>query len=1063
MANAGMIRSLARQVPAIGILSQPPVGAVDPVNVARDLRMAPPSRITLVALCFAAVASALCPVHAQVALPAGPLRLSERRVNGEETVVVQNAFYEVILRPESGATISSLQFGAANKTQLTAWSIGTRSGLLQETHTADSPFQFVQKDVRADRILLAFEGSREPLSVRKVFEFYRDDPSIKVTMVFENRSPFPLGGAAAPRVSNAMLPARGKATRREYYCLDRGRGAEALTSATVLRELNPLRENDSVLNWIAVTEPVTRKGLGIVFLDSATRHPAAQRNRNGVILTQWQYEPVPAYSSMRTELLLVPLQAFAAISALNADFAADTVTVLGAENGLTISLRLMALRSDMKDMSVVTRVYAADGAEMQPSDTLLFDRIAAYTIESGEVAVLRQGHPPAWLRHEFYLEGKKIGQFVVPVSPEARPPLALGSQVPPASVSPLADLPPEWPDDDAKVANAARDYGFLVRLVQGQSLGPDASPLHIALASAEKETLFFGIRALEPIERLRASISAGAEPPAHGGRPIAPTAAYLWRVEAGEDGSACLVPFEEGEVEPDSTVWVAVTFDAAELMPGRHAARLFVEGGRKPWELPIVLQVSRHRLKPSAGFALWFVDTEPAAGEMEAAVLLKLVSYAASALSLPLSSTAPAESLVGAERRAEAFRLDMLGFYAPGGGADSAERMAAGGALGATFLPLPKPGWLLWAGTDDLGSVGRLRELGFEPAVVFPRLPGLGKATQGGLQEAPKHWLVEAGCATGEVPALLNGGHIRSEDSVWLYLDLRRRDWPGATLEVRSAFWAAAWQGLAGAAIRCPRPLKPVDRQSVLWHILRDAREEAVLVAEALQEGQTLRKANLAGDSLNLKRTAALEDLRRLVGRQEDCLMQIETARVPFRDVLRASGGRSAAGSPISSFQAAKGHALRFLESAEELLPKMTRWDNLYWDSTPLLEEGHVRWAIVATSTGAPVKAASMLQRSIERRTGRTVPILTEFPKMQTEAAIEPPRLIWVIADGENQVALPQPVQEATVAAGTGRLRVVHMATGTTAVIMASQTDMQALERTFLAESTLYRPATAVK
>ena len=82
---------------------------------------------------------------------------------------------------------------------------------------------------------------------------------------------------------------------------------------------------------------------------------------------------------------------------------------------------------------------------------------------------------------------------------------------------------------------------------------------------------------------------------------------------------------------------------------------------------------------------------------------------------------------------------------------------------------------------------------------------------------------------------------------------------------------------------------------------------------------------------------------------------------------------------------------------------------------------------------------------------------------MQTEAAIEPPGLIWVIADGENQAALPQPVREATVAAGTGRLRVVRMATGTTVVIMRAQTDMQALERTFLAKSTFYRPATAVK
>ena len=1021
--------------------------------------MLPVCRATLAALCFAAAALTLAAPRPQPPSPASTLRLSERDIDGEQALVVENAFYQLTLRPGSGATISSLLFGLGHKRQLTAWNPRTYAGLLQETHTADLPFMLADRQTHPDRIVLAFEGGEAPLVVRKVFEFRRGDPCVKVTLLFENRSAFMLGGAAAPCISNVMLPADGKATGREYYCLDRGHGAEAITPATVLAELNPLSDNDGALNWLAVTEAVTRTGLGVAFQDDAARHPSAQKNCDGTIMMQWRYGPIPAYSSMRTELLLVPLQGFAAVSALNGAFIADTVTARGMQNGLVISMHLMPLRSDMADVSITTRAYRADGTEMQPFETLLFERVTAYRRDTGKVVLPRQTEALAWLQHELYEEGKKVGQFAVPLSPEARPLPAFKSELPSAEVEPLTDRPIEPADDYPRTVVAARRYGFLVRRLQGGLVDPEAGPLNIALAADEKETLFFRITAPAGAERLRASIAAGAESTLA----IAPTAAYLWSVRQGTDGSAHMTPFEECKLEPNAAVWVAVTFDAAELTPGRHAARLFIEAGKRPFELPIVVDVFAHRLKPPAGFALWFVDTDSAPEGIEPAVLLKLGSHTVSALSLRLSSNASAESLVLAARRAEACRLDMLGFHAPGGGADTAERTADGGVPGAAFLPAPRLGWLLWSGSDDLKGVGRLRALGFEPAVVFPRLPGPADSRQAEPQNAPRQWLVDAGCAPGAVPALVQHGRIRPEDSVWLYLDLWESDWLEAAAQVRSAFWAAAWQGLAGAAVRCPQPPASVDSQSVLWHVLRDAREEAALAAEALQEGNALLKAHLEGSHLDLKRAGALEDLRTLLGREDDCLVRIENEKLPFRDVLRARAGLKPPGSSVADFQAAKRHALGFLASAQELLPDSEPWANLYWREAALLENGQVRWAIVATGAGASAQAAKTLQKSIEARTGKTVPILPAFPETQAEARAKQPQLIWLITDEEIPGALPQAVREAATAAGDDLMRVVETDGGTVVVVVGAQADLQALERTFLPGSTLYRPATDVK
>jgi hypothetical protein len=165
----------------------------------------------------------------------------------------------------------------------------------------------------------------------------------------------------------------------------------------------------------------------------------------------------------------------------------------------------------------------------------------------------------------------------------------------------------------------------------------------------------------------------------------------------------------------------------------------------------------------------------------------------------------------------------------------------------------------------------------------------------------------------------------------------------------------------------------------------------------------------------------------------------------------------------VAGFHAAKRRALTFHARAQELLASGEPTTNLYWRGVPLLENGQVRWAIVATGTGQSAEAARALQKRIEARAGGTIPILGEFPDLEAVGGVEQPRLIWLIADEEIPESLPQAVRDAAAAAGDGLMRVVETASGTVVAVLGAQADLQALERSFLTRSTLYRRAGDVK
>jgi hypothetical protein len=302
---------------------------------------------------------------------------------------------------------------------------------------------------------------------------------------------------------------------------------------------------------------------------------------------------------------------------------------------------------------------------------------------------------------------------------------------------------------------------------------------------------------------------------------------------------------------------------------------------------------------------------------------------------------------------------------------------------------------------------------------------------------------------------------LQPEHSVWLFLDLRGADWRRAALQARSAFWAAAWQGLAGAAVLCPAAAEQVDSQSVLRHVLRDAREEAALGARALRRGAEMVGLPAGEGELAVSQARVIAETESLVGDKAGCLIGVETCRLPFRNVQRAVVRGPLADAPLTGFQTAKGRAVRLLEELDRIAPAGKKWTNLYWHGSPLLVDGRVRWAIWTGGIAALRGTAEKIQQGIEARTGEVVPIVRQFPTTETLTGDSRPLIVWVVTNGELLAALPDPVRAALTA---GRQpRTVPLEGGTLAVLVPKEVDTEALLGGFLPTKTPYAPASEVR
>ncbi|MCK4375392.1 MAG: hypothetical protein KAX19_08685, partial [Candidatus Brocadiae bacterium] len=384
------------------------------------------------------------------------------------------------------------------------------------------------------------------------------------------------------------------------------------------------------------------------------------------------------------------------------------------------------------------------------------------------------------------------------------------------------------------------------------------------------------VKALRQIEKLRLTL-AGVGPEG-GPQPIPPAAVYLWQALEPGNAPAYLTPLGELSLLPGQTAWLALTADASQLRAGAYAGRLVAGADGALHQVPVSLRVLSVPAPRSDGFGLWYVGEETA-GPLPEPVAAKLADYGVTALTALLPRAEDGRGAKDAARQAARRGLTLLSF-----GAGEGALPPAVGPPGKLLLPYPDPVWLLRAGGAGPTAVRAAVEAGYAPALLCERLSSVPRELLSRDSAFP-FWLVEDGCEPGRVAQMVRSGELRGSEAIWLFLDLRGADWRRAATEVRSAFWAAAWQGLAGAAVRLPPPPGEVDRQLVLWHILRDARREVALWRHA----RRLMSATPDAPAAAARTLPRLAELAGIVGTSDAYQLVLRAQRRPFRSLYRVS------------------------------------------------------------------------------------------------------------------------------------------------------------------------------
>jgi len=1033
-------------------------------------------------LALLALAAAVPPARAQTE-PALTVRQEGRHL------VVRSPFYQATIAPENGGRIVSFVFQGTEMTGICADGHG---GLMEEVHTADFAFDVLEQKVTGRSITLVLAANAGELRVVKKYTFSADRPWIAVGLTFENRSRFRLMGAAAPAV-RALALAGGQADPgRALYCLDRGRGAEALSADLCLAAVQDDRA--AALRWIAVADPVSRRALGFALETASSAGScsplAPLRAEAGAVVLGWSYPDIPPGMALEATVLMVPLDGYAAVTELNDLFVAESLVeppAPGAEPPapLTIRFDLTPLRDELRDVSIVTRVYDESGGELSPADGLLFSTSEPLHPWTGRAVWPGRSGKPAWLSVEVYSLGKNIGRFAVP--------LETAGDIPPTT-SPPTGLPRFQPVEGAAPAPAGslipisqreKERGFLLWRFDGGAARVEMNRLDLILTQEEERTVFLAVKALRPIEKLRLALAgAGSQP--GGPMPLPPAAVCLWQVREDEPGRAYMTPASDVALAADETAWLAVTADSRQLKAGQYSARLVVSADGSAVQVPFFLTVLSTPAAPASAFGLWHIGEDTASrgradtgGPPGGLSVGRLANYGVSALTLPLAGGWSRAALNDLGRDAARRGLALLSFTAADGATPPTQPFP-----GRLLLPYPDPLWLLRAGGVSPTTVGAAIEEGYAPALLCERISAVPRDLLA-VKASYAFWLVADGCEPGLVPQRVQSGTIPASATVWLHLDLRDADWQRAAVEVRSAFWAAAWQGLAGAAVRCPVSAGEADGQLVIWHILRDAREEAALWREASRLAATKSaagagsaqpapaatrpaggRAPTASESAesrglgstrarDIRRVAALETI---VGTDESCDLRLRLGRWPFRRLYRVAPSADRSEPVLDDFEAARRRVLGLMGEAARA-PVPVRSGQLYWRGVPLAEDGRVRWAIVIAD-GEPVrKAAAALQKGIEDAAGSTVPVSRAFPDLSGDG----PLLVWAIAGQNGRPDWPEAVRAALAEQRDVPLATVGLSPGVTVVLVKSDIDIPLLLRTFRREPSLYPTASDVR
>jgi hypothetical protein len=1016
-------------------------------------------------------------------------------------LVVRSPFYQATIAPENGGRIISFIFQG---TEMTGMSADGHGGLMEEVHTADFAFDALDQTVTGSSITLVLAANAGELRVVKRYTFSADRPWIAVGLTFENRSRFRLMGAAAPAVRALALVGGQGGAARAFYCLDRGRGTEALSADLFLAAVQDDRA--AALRWIAVADPVSRRALGFALeggSSAGSSSPlAGLRADGGAVVLGWSYPDIPPGMSLEATVLIVPLDGYAAVAELNDLFVAESLVEppgSGAEPAapLTIRFDLTPLRDELRDVSIVTRVYDESGEELSPADSLLFSTSEPLRRWTGRATWPGRSGKPAWLLVEVYSLGKNIGRFTVPFgSVGGDPPIA---PQPPGlpRFQPVEGAAPAPAGSLIPISQRDKDRGFLLWRFDGGPALAEMNRLDLILTQEEDRTEFLGVKALRPIEKLRLTL-AGAGPQAGGPMSLPPAAVYLWQVREDEPGRACMTASTDVALAADETAWFAVTADSRQLKAGQYSARLVVSADDSAVQVPLSVTVLSIPAASASAFGLWHIGEDmtsraPAdpGGALAEPSLAKLGNYGVSALTVPLVGGWSRPALNNLGRDAARRGLALLSFTAGDGATPPTAPFP-----GRLLLPYPDPLWLLRAGSVFPTTVRAACEESYAPAILCERINAVPQDLLA-LKVPFEFWLVADGCEPGLVPEMVQSGAVPASATVWLYLDLRDADWQRAAVEVRSAFWAAAWQGLAGAAVRCPVSAGEADRELVIWHILRDAREEAALWREASRLAATKSAAGAGGAqpapagtkaaaarrgaessesraSVNSPRLEPVErrppgstrarDIRRVaalesvVGADKGSDLLLRLDRRPFRRLYRVAPSADRSEPVLDDFEAARRKVLGLMgETARAPIP--TRTGQLYWRGIPLVEDGRVRWAIVIAD-GEPVRrAAAALQKGVEDATGNAVRISRAFPDLSGEG----PRLVWAVAGEAGCPDWPEAVRAAVAEQGEVPLATVGLGQGVTIALLRSDTDIQVLLKTFRRDPSLYPTASDVR
>jgi hypothetical protein len=638
-----------------------------------------------------------------------------------------------------------------------------------------------------------------------------------------------------------------------------------------------------------------------------------------------------------------------------------------------------------------------------------------------------------------YDEGTRVGSFRTALVPEGAP-VPADPPLPPALRGSVDGASAATPGSAIPTDAQAEARGFVLWLFDGRPARREPSALSLDLVGGSRRSAFIGIRALRQLDDVR--MATAAAPTADPGiSELPPAAVALWQIE-GPETAAYMVPHSRLALREGQWAWLGLTVDATQLRPGRYGGRLAVTAGGAVHQVPFALTVHEPPAPAPGGtdpFGLWYLPQKPP-GEAWAAVLAKLRSYGVSAVALPFANgggpgTLPVAGIAAPVAGAQRAGLTMVSFSRAGGVLPPPV-----GRSERALLACSRPAWLICAEAASPTAAAATVQAGYLPAMMYRRLPA---APAEGLPAAPL-WLVEDGCEPGRVPAMVASGQMAGDEAVWLYLDLTGTDWRRAATEVRSAAWAAAWQGLAGLAVRLPMPAREVDRQAVLWHIVRDACHEA----------RTWRAAGLRADAE--AQEAASAALDRVVGPDSTCDLPVVEERRPFRHVCRIGpeDGRSALS--LAQFDRAYLDTLE----ASRLLPAASRESrSLFWDGVPVVENGRARCVLVAAEGEVVWKKAGALQQALEDETGERVPLSRTFPALPVEG----PRLVVALAGDEVPAGWPDVARSARTAINGSGIAVAELEGEAKLLVIGPDVDWETFVAALRAGPHLFQPSRNIR